>query len=195
MVNIVIAGANIGVFLINVALIYFIYRQVRHIYRPIITIKVIERKKDVQERPSVLEFGDLYLAISNVAKNPAEKLKIQYGFFLKNRKITEINKTLRYLNPGEATKEPIELGKILKDYPDLFQEVTRGNTTKKIPKKTLRLLLEVTVTYNYPRYKIYDSYEIEWDSLENVPDFENHPSIFCWNRRDETYIYKLSEFH
>jgi len=135
------------------------------------------------------------LVISNVSKNPAKKLKVQYEFLLENRKISKVNKTLSYFNPGEALREPIELGKILKEYPDLFQEITEGNVTKKIPKKTLKLLLLVTVTYNFPPYRIDDSYEIQWDSLENLPDFKNHPSILCWNRREGTYIHKHSEFY
>lgn len=195
MTNVLIAIGSIGIFFVNVFLIYFIYRQVRHLYKPIINIKVLRREKDVEARPSVLEYGDLYLVISNVSKNPAKKLKIQYEFLLKNRKITAVNKTLSYLNPGEATREPIELGKILKEHPDLFQEITRGNQTKKIPKKTLYLLLGVTVTYNFPPYKIHDSYKIEWDSLETVPDFEIHPITLCWNKRDEIYIHKHSEFY
>ncbi len=186
---------SIGVFLANLVLITFIYRQVRHLYKPTITIKVIHREKDVEERPSVLEYGDLYLVISNVSKNPAKNLTIHYEFLLANTKITEVNKTLTYLNPGEATREPLEYGKIIKERPNLFQTVTRGNETKKIPTKTLKLLLDVTVTYNSPRYKIQDSYEVQWDSLENLPDFENHPSVLCWNRRDGIYIYKQSEFH
>ena len=195
MTNVLIVIGSIGILLVNVLLIYFISRQVRHLYRPIITIKVLRREKHVEASPNVLESGDLYLVISNVSKNPAEKLKIQYAFLLENRKVTQVNKALRYLNPGEATREPIELGKILKEYPDLFREITERNETKKIPTKTLRLLLEITVTYNFPRYKIQDSYEIRWESLECLPDFENHPSILCWNRRDETYIYKQIEFY
>ena len=139
---------SIGVFLANLVLITFIYRQVRHLYKPTITIKVIHREKDVEERPSVLEYGDLYLVISNVSKNPAKNLTIHYEFLLANTKITEVNKTLTYLNPGEATREPLEYGKIIKERPNLFQTVTRGNETKKIPTKTLKLLLDVTVTYN-----------------------------------------------
>jgi len=158
-------------------------------------IKVIRREKDVEARPSVLESGEQYLVISNVSKNPAKKLKIQYEFLLENRKVTQVNKTLSYLNPGEAIREPLELGKILKEHPNLFQEITKGNETKKIPKKTLYLLLGVTVTYNFPQYKIHDSYKIEWDSLETVPDFESHPMILCWNKRDELYIHKHSEFY
>ena len=195
MTNVFIAIGSIGILLVNLFLIYFIYKQVRHLYRPIITTKVIHREKDVIARPSVLEFGELYLVISNVSKNPVKDLKMRYEFLLEHRKIAEVSKTLSYFNPGEAVREPIELDKILKEYPDLFQEITKGNEIKKIPKKTLKLLLLVTVTYNFPPYKIHDSYEIRWDSLESLPDFKNHPSILCWNRREGTYIHKHSEFY
>jgi len=195
MTNVFIAIGSIGVLLANVFLIYFIYRQFRHLYKPIITIKVVRREKDIEERPSVLEYGDLYLIISNVSKNPARNLKIQYEFLLENQKLTEVNKTLSYLNPGEATREPLEYGKIIEECPDLFQTVTRGKETKKIPKKTLKILLSVTVTCNWPKYKIYDSYEMRWESLETLPNFEDHRGPLCWNRRDGTYIYKQSEFY
>lgn len=188
-----IVWVNIALLTVNFALICLIYTQVRHLYKPIITIKVIHREKDVEARPSVLEFEDLYLVISNVSKNPARKLKIQYKFLLENRKPIAVNKTLSYLNPGEATREPLEYGKIIKEHPDLFQTETRGDETKKIPKKTLKLLLDVMVTYNLPRYKLLDSYEVHWESLESLPDFEHHPSILCWNKRDGIYIYKRSE--
>ena len=180
---------------VNLFLIYFIYRQVRHLYKPIITIKVIHREKDIEERPNVLEYGDLYLVISNVSKNPAKDLAIQYEFLIENGRRTEINKNFSYLNPGEATREPLEYGKVIKEHPDLFQTVTKEKETKKIPNKTLRILLNVIVTYNSPKYKVDDSYEIQWDSLENLPDFENHPSILCWNRRSGIYIYKQGEFY
>jgi len=195
MANLLIAIGSIGVLILNVFLIYFIYRQFRHLYKPIITIKVVSREKDMEERPSVLEYGDLYLVISNVSKNQARRLAIHYEFLLGNAKIAQINKTLSYLNPGEATREPLELGKVIRERPDLFQEITEGKSTKIIPKKTLKLLLQVTVTCNFPEYKIDDSYEIHWDSLENLPDFENHPSTLCWNRRDGIYIHKHKEFY
>jgi hypothetical protein len=114
---------------------------------------------------------------------------------LENIKPITVNKTLSYLNPGEATREPLEYGKIIKEYPDLFQTVTKGNETKKIPNKTLAILLNVTVTCASPRYKIHDSYEMMWDSLETLPNFENHRGPLCWNKRDGIYIYKQSEYY
>ncbi len=195
MPNTFVAAGSIGVLIVNLFLIILIYRQVRHLHKPIITIKVIHRVEDIEARPGVLTLKDLYLAISNVSKNPAKKLKIRYEFLLENKSLTEVNKTLSYLNPGEATREPLEYGKIIKEHPDLFQEITRGKETKKIPKKTLRLLLDVTVTHDWPKHEIHDSYEIRWESLETIPDFKNHPSILCWNKRGQTYIYKQSEFH
>jgi len=195
MMSTITAISAIGILLINVVLICFIYWQVRHLYRPIITIKIINREKGMEARPSVLEFEDLYLVISNASKNPAGKLKIQYEFLLENMKPIEVNKTLSYLNPGEATREPLDYGKIIEEHPNLFQTVTKGKETKRIPHETLRLLLNVTVTYNYPRYRIHDSYEMRWESLEALPNFENHRGPLCWNRRDGIYIYKHSEFY
>ena len=196
MTSLLTAIGSMGVFLANLFLIFFIYnKQVRHLYKPIITVKLMEQGKNVDAVPSVLETGDLYVIISNISKNPAYKLRMRYEFFLEDRKVVELNKSLDYLNPGEAIRKPVELGKILQDYPDLFQEISKLNITKKIPKKTLNILLNITVTYNSPKYTIQDSYEIHWESLESLPDFENHPSILCWNKRNNIYIYKHKEFN
>ncbi|MBA7479492.1 hypothetical protein ES707_22297 [subsurface metagenome] len=188
-----LAIASIGVLVVNLVLISFIYRQVRHIYRPIVTTKVISSEGSVDRTPSVLESGDLYLVVSNVSNNQAKNLKIGCEFWLGGEKIAQVNKLLRYLNPREATKELIPLGKIIDSYPELFEEIEVGKVTKKIPKKTLALLLKITVIHGFPRHKILDSYKIEWDSLETCPRFEDHPLILCWNIRDGLYIYKLSE--
>jgi hypothetical protein len=184
--------ANVGVLVANLFLIYFIYRQVRHIYRPIITTKVISHEASVEDTPTTLVSGDPYLVVSNVSTNQATNLKIDYEFWLRGRRITKLDKTVRYLNPKEATKDLIPLGKILRDYPELFAEVEQGKETKKIPKKTLALYLKITIAHGFPRYKIVDSYKIEWGSLENYPRFEDHPVTHCWNIRDSLYIYKLS---
>lgn len=177
----------------NLLLVLVICKQVRLAHKPIITTKVISREKDVDATASVLETGVLYLVISNVSNNIASNLRIHWDFLLGNEKITGVSKVLKYLNPGEAVKELLELGKIIREHPELFDEVQRGDEIKKIPKKTLRLSLNVTVTYNFPKHKIYDSYEIEWGSLENYPTFKDHPTILSYNRRDGLYIYKLGE--
>ena len=182
---------NLAIVAANLFLIYFIYKQVRIYYKPTITTKIIRREEDVDSIPSVLESGVLFLVVSNASNNPASNLKIHYDFLLEDEKITEVSMVLRYLNPGEAAKELLDLGKIIRDHPELFDEIQRKGAIKKIPKKTLKLLLNITVAFNFPKHKINDSYEIEWGSLENYPNFENHPVIHCWNRRDGIYIYKL----
>lgn len=184
---------TIAIVAANLFLVYFIYKQVRLAYKPIITTKIISREKSVDATASILEAGVLYLVISNASNNPASNLRIHYDFLLEDEKITEVNKVLRYLNPGEAIKELLGLGKIIRDHPGLFDEIEKGDTIKKIPKKTLKLFLNITVTYNFPKHKINDSYEIEWGSLESYPNFEDHPVTHCWNRRDGIYIYKLGE--
>ena len=73
------------------------------------------------------------------------------------------------------------------------------NPTKKIPKKTLKIDLIITVRYNpifvnLFKYKIEDNYLIEWGSLESYPNFEDHPIFKCWNKRnDDFYIYKTGK--
>lgn len=177
----------------NLLLVFFIYKQVRLVHKPIITIKIISRGKDVDATASVLESGELYLVVSNVSNNLASNLRIHYDFLLEDKKITEVNKVLKYLNPREAIREPLGLGQIIREHSELFDEVRRGDEEKKIPKKTLRLFLNITVTYNFPKHKIHDSYEIEWGSLESYPRFKDHPIILRWNRRDGLYIHKLDE--
>ena len=187
----VLAIANIGVLVANLVLIYFVYKQVRHAYRPIITTKVISREATVDETPTVLVVGDPYVVVSNVSTNQATNLKIGFEFWLESKRISQLNKSLRHLNPREATKEPVPLGEIIHTHPELFEVIEDGKGTKKIPKKTLALLLKVTVTHGFPRQRIIDSYKIEWGSLESYPRLEDHPVTNCWNVRDGLYIYKL----
>jgi len=180
--------------IINLVLITFIFLQVKHIYRPILSIKILSREKDVKEGPDVLEYGDLYSVVSNVSPNPASNIKIKYEFSWAEKRLLQIRRSLKYLNPNEATREPLEIGKIITNYPELFQEHNKGREYKKIPKETLTLVLEVYVNYRLGilPYNTRDSYRIEWGSLVNYPTFEDHPVLNCWNFRDGHYIYKLS---
>ena len=187
----VLAVTNIGVLLVNVVLICFVYKQVRHIYRPIITTKVISREATVDETPTVLVSGDPYVVVSNVSTNEAMNLKIGFEFWLESKRIFQLNKSLRRLNPREAAKELVPLGEIIHTHPELFETIEDGKVTKRIPKKTLALLLKVTVTHGLPRQRIIDSYKIEWGSLESYPRLEDHPVTNCWNVRDGFYVYKL----
>ena len=82
------------------------FRQVRHIYRPIITTKVASCEATVDETSTVLIAEDPYLVVSNVSANQATNLRIGYEFWLGDRRIARLNKPLRYLNPKEVTKEP-----------------------------------------------------------------------------------------
>ncbi|MCD6230333.1 MAG: hypothetical protein J7J88_00380 [Dehalococcoidia bacterium] len=60
---------NIGVLAANLALIYFVFRQVRHIYRPVITTKVVLREQGVDATPTVLVSRGPYLVVSNELTN------------------------------------------------------------------------------------------------------------------------------
>lgn len=187
----VLTIVNIGILIANIALICFIYMQVRHIYKPILTTKVLSRDASVDDIPTVLIYRDPYLVVSNTSNNRATKLNIRFEFWLKHKRIILFNKRLNYLNPQEAARELIPIGEIIQQHSELFEEVSHGNETKKIPKKTLSLLLKITVTHGVLRERITDSYEIEWGSLETYPNFKDHPMMNCWNRRDGIYIYKL----
>ena len=182
------------IIIINLVLITFIFLQVKHTYRPILSIKILSRGKDVKEGPDVLEYGDLYSVISNVSPNTASNIKIKYEFSQAGKGLLQIRRSLHYLNPNEATREPLDIGRIITTYPELFQEHNKGREYKKIPKETLALTLEVYVHYKLGilPYNTRDSYRIEWGSLESYPTFEDHPILNCWNTRDGHYIYKLS---
>ncbi len=182
---------NISILVANVILICLVYRQVRHIYKPIIITKVVSNKASVDDIPTVLISENPYLVVSNLSNNKATKLNMGFEFWLKDRKIVRMNKKLRYLNPKEAIKEVIPTSEIIRKYPELFEEIEHGKKLKRIPKKTLSLLLKITVTQGFPREKITDSYTIEWGSLESYPDFDSHPIMNCWNQRDGIYVYKL----
>ncbi len=180
----------------NIILIVLIYMQLRDSRKPIITTKIISRGKELGEVPNVLEYGDLYLVVRNISRNVAKNIKIEYEFLFDNKKV-KLKETLSYLNPDEATKFIIKSGKLIEKYPELFEEFEKGTSSKKIPKETLKILLNIKITYNpiifyLLPYETRDSYEIEWCSLKSCPRFEDHPVFNCWNKRDRHYIYKLS---
>ncbi len=168
-------------------------------------MKVLSMNKTIKDSPDVLEFGTLYLTVSNVSKNVATDIKINYQFYFRNpnNKLNPIKnqKKLNYLNPNESAKIFLNFGEIRERYPEYFERITVKNNiassiTKIIPKETLKINLIVEVKYNpifkhfFP-FKIEDEYEIEWHSLKTSPRFEEHPIIFCWNMRSGNYIYKL----
>ena len=180
--------------IVNIVLVMFVFLQVKHTYRPILMTKVLSRDKDVDDNPSVLEYGDLYSVVSNASPNLASKIKVEYTFLRAGKKLLQISRNISYLSPNEATREPLAVGEIITKYPELFEEHKEGNEYKKIPKETLNLILEIQVRYRFGLlpYKIRDSYKIEWGSLKNYPDFKDHPILNCWNTRDGQYVYKLN---
>ena len=160
---------------------------------------MISGNKEVTDRSDVLESGNPYIVINNESKNIAKSLEIKYQFNF-DSSFREVEKVfLSHLNPEEATKILLRTKSIREKHPDLFEEVAEGNTTKIIPKKTLKFGLIITVRYNpifanLLKYKIEDNYAIEWGSLESYPNFEEHPSFKWWNKRsDDFYIYKIGK--
>lgn len=180
--------------IVNIVLVAFVFLQVKHTYRPILMTKILSRDKDVDDNPSVLEYGDLYSVVSNASPNMASKIKVEYTFLRAGKIILQIRRSLSYLSPNEATREPLAIGEIITKYPELFGEHSKGDESKKIPRETLNLILEIQVRYRFGLlpYKIRDSYKIEWGSLKNYPDFKDHPILNCWNMRDGHYVYKLN---
>lgn len=186
----------------NVILILIIFAQFREQKRPIITTKIIEHEKKIKNGtkaiPQILERGDsgLYLVVSNISNNVAFKMKIDYEFLLGGEKLADVSEKLDYLNPNEATYMILKFRKIMEKHPDLVEEITEEQTTKKIPKKTMKLLLNIYISYNpilgkFSPHETKDSYYIEWGSLERYPRFEDHPVIMCWNKRNNLYIEKI----
>lgn len=180
----------------NVILISFIFLQLRDSRKPLIVTKIISRHKGITDRPDVLESGTLYIAIINDSNNIAKAIDIEYQFNFDGYSVHKKEKMLSHLNPKEATRFFLKCDEVFKKYPDIFEEITVGNTTKIIPKKALKIDLSVTIHYNpllgfLRKYKLEDNYLIEWGSLENYPNFDDHAIFNCWNKRNgEFYIYK-----
>ncbi|MFY1112676.1 MAG: hypothetical protein AB3K77_13495 [Methanosarcinaceae archaeon] len=187
---------NFLIVIVNAILLIIIYNQLKDARKPIILTKIISRDKDVADRPDVLESGDQYIVITNGSNNVAKSLDIDYEFTFDKHPPVKDEYHLNHLNPGEATKILLKISSIIAKFPDLFEKQVRGNTTKIIPKETLKINLTITVRYNpifwnFGKYRITDNYSIEWGSLENYPDFKDHPIFNCWNMRDGIYIYKI----
>lgn len=191
-----ISHSNTIIVFFNIILIYIIFLQLRDARKPIITTKIIQRDKEVMDRPNVLESGTLYLAIINDSKNIAQSINIEYQFDFNGRSMKVKEKELNHLNPKEATRIIIKYGTIREKYPNLFEEKTEEKVIKLIPKETLKVDLIITIRYNpilgyLSKYILEDNYLIEWGSLKNYPNFRDHPILNCWNKRNgEFYIYK-----
>jgi len=194
--NLLVNYSNVIIAIFNIIFIFFIFLQFRDSRKPLIVTKTISKNKEVTDRPDVLEAGTLYLAITNDSNNIAKDINIEYQFKFNGHSILKKETMLSHLNPKEATRFLLKREDILKKYPDLFEEITKGNTTKIIPKKTLKIDLIVTIHYNplfgfLQKYKLEDNYVIEWGSCENYPNFDDHIVLNCWNKRNgEFYIYK-----
>lgn len=136
--------------IVNVILVTLIYLQIRDSRKPLITMKVLSMNKTINDSPDVLEFGTLYLTVSNVSKNVATDIKINYQFYFRNsnNKLNPIKnqKKLNYLNPNESAKILLNFGEIRERYPEYFERITVKNNiassitkTKIIPKETLKI--------------------------------------------------------
>ena len=197
--NLLVSYSSVIMAVFNVILISFIFLQLRDSRKPLIVTKIISQHKEITDRPDVLETGTLYIGITNDSNNIAKDLDIEYKFNFDGYSVHKKEKMLSHLNPKEATRFLLKSGEVLKKYPDLFEEITEGNTTKRIPKKTLKIDLIVTIHYNpllgfLRKYKLEDNYVIEWGSRENYPNFDDHTIFNCWNKRNsEFYIYKTGE--
>lgn len=172
---------------------FFIFLQYRHQTKPILRIEVKDGIRD-DKNQSVLESNNLYLYITNISKQTAENLSINCQFKFDNI-VLPYNFEITHLYPNEFTKRPVEIGLLLKKYPELFEKHEKGRSTKIIPKKTLKINYHIEIIYNklfkkYFGHKVTDSYYIEMGSLEQYPDFESHPVDHCWNKRRGVYIYK-----
>ena len=186
--------------LANIILIFIIYSQFRDQRKPIITNKILgETVKNGTEskQPTLMMGPEHTLIISNISNKVASKLKIYYEFFSDSKKLAQVSEELDYLNPNELTRMFLKTEEIITNHPDLFEEKTEGQNTKKIPKKAMNLLLDIHISYNpifgkFSPYKIKDSYELRWDSLENYPTFKDHPRISCWNKRNNLQIEKMT---
>lgn len=196
--NLFVIYSNTIMAVANIILIVFIFHQLRDARKPIISTKIISRDKEVIHRPDVLESGTLYLAIINDSKNIARSINIEYQFDFNGGSEKVKENELSHLNPDEATSIVLKTLPIRQKYPDLFEEITKGNVSKIIPKETLNIDLTVTVYYNpfirsLFKYKLEDNYVIEWGSQKSYPNFDDLPVFNCWNKRSgEFYIYKTS---
>lgn len=193
--NLFVIYSNTITVIANIILIVFIFHQLRDARKPIIITKIISRDKEITERPDVLESGNLYLAIINDSKNIAQSINIEYEFIFNSHSVKVKEKELSHLNPEEGTSVFLKSMPIRKKYPDIFEGITEGNTTKIIPKETLKIDLIVTIHYNpifrsLFKYKLEDNYLIEWGSRKSYPN-SDLPIFQSWNKRNnEYYIYK-----
>ena len=143
---------------------------------------------------SILEWGNLNLVITNISDNTAKKIKIKLISQIiikgaKEKRTIEDNDKILYLHPKEFSLFPLKsVYSIHTKFNDLFEIKKKGKSEQKFPKESITINLKVEVTSK--RYKTYDNFFIEWDSLKQSPDW-NAPRIKCYNKRLDKYIGKM----
>ena len=175
---------------------FIIFLQYREQNKPFLKSEI----RRVKERENVFGGETHYLFVENVSKNVAENIlcKLKYKF---NKKIEKDKFEINYLYPKEFTKEILRLEILHKNNPELFEVEERENNRKKIPKETLKIFIDVEISYGNKllgflklNYRIKDSYYFKWYSLKSSSEYEKHPIFFCWNKRSKRYIYKDSRY-
>jgi len=195
----------------NIVLIIVIIHQARNQKKAIVGIKILSSTKDVSEIPNVLEreekrpniIGDaLYLVVSNLSDNLASSLKIRYKYKILNKVVGIRNGEykgcvkLSYLNPKEAARFLFPVYNLLEKNPDIFMEIRKKDESKKIPKKTIKMEFNISVSYSpilgfLRPHRTRDSYYVKWGGINNYRRFKDHPIVLSWNKRDNLYIYKI----
>ncbi|MDW7733444.1 MAG: hypothetical protein SCH66_13585 [Methanolobus sp.] len=191
---------NIVLIIVNTIFIFILICQFREAKKPILSTHIVSNLKNETELPDVLEstsaynFEHQYVRITNVSKNEAKKIKLNYKVSLKNNptKFAEKTEELDYLNPSEMAQFLLDTKIVRDEFPDEFETVNLDdNTTLIRPKGKLEMNLDLFVEYNplflsIKKHTLKDSYTIEWSKLESEPYviFNN------WNKRNSHYISK-----
>lgn len=196
--NFLLVIANFLLIVVNLIVIIFYFLQWRESKRPILYIKflgynsVVNTETNVESKPSVLEdcSHGSYLIVSNESKQIATNIKINYVFKFQGEKIPKTEQ-ISYLNPKEATKILVILNEIKNNNKDLFEIIDDGVTKIELPKETMKIDLDVKVSFGYwpLKHSIEDSYYIEWTGLNCLP--KALITISSWNKRNNHYVYKL----
>ena len=154
-----------------------------------VAIKVTS-SDDVNRPQKVLEYGDrFYIVVENNSNKRIGKTKLKYSFAFDGKEIA-FSEEIPFLNSKEKSRVLLKLGEIIKVCPELFEERIKGDVSKKIPKKTLKISLMLTLNrFNFLKIQE-DSFFIEWGSMESYHNFKDHPVINIWNQRKGKYIYK-----
>lgn len=185
------------IYLITLIVLIYQYRLQR---QPILNTKI--KAQGINSKQKGLEYiggnqlpkisgGDdnFYLFISNDSKNIARNIKIKLKFKINGVKqpITDYY-FVSYLNPDEYTRIILIFAKkLLEKYPNKFEKKIKGDTEFKLPKNTIKLTLNLNISYT--GYKHKNEYFIEWIGLDSMPN-QNKIHMNCWNKRNELYIFQ-----